>query len=93
MTLTAIKREKHKARYQRKDARTAVYRVLYGRYNRRSNNPELDKRSLPVFWDFQNAEKVFRENIDKADFAPAQKAHLMRRLEQVRHHKGHQPTE
>ncbi len=84
MTLTAIKREKHRARYIRKDARTAIYRVIYGTANRAS---KLDKRTLSIFWDFQNAERVFRENIDKAEFTFAQQAHLMRRLEQLRHFK------
>ena len=39
MTLTATKRARSPKAYQRKDARNAIYRALYGEGDRRNNNP------------------------------------------------------
>lgn len=90
ITLTDRKRRDYPARYARKDARTLIYRALYGRPEpgKRSNDPTNDDhRHLPFHWTYQAAESAFKDNIDAALLTAAQRAHLERRLETLRHHK------
>lgn len=92
MSLTRNKRNRFALRYIHKDARTAIYRALYGYAGRegskRSNDPAQDEtRSFTDHWNYQDAEKVFAANINAAMFAAAQRAHLERRLDTLRHYK------
>lgn len=92
MSLTADKREQYPQRYARKDARTAINRALYGIAGRengkRSNDPALDEtRSFAYHWTYQQAEATLKEHIDAAELSAAQRAHLERRLDNLRHYK------
>lgn len=89
MTLTADKRKQFPKRYIRKDARTAIYKALYGLRDPgpRSNDPSVDTRHLPVHWDFKYAKATYEANIEDAELTSAQVAHLERRLETLRHYR------
>lgn len=91
-TLTERKRIKHTLRYARKDARTAIYRTLYGRCGeidgRGANDPMQDEtRRLSADWSYQQAERTWKEFIELAQFTPQAKALHERRLDQLKHHK------
>lgn len=89
-----MKRNKAKA-----DARTAIYRVLFGKQEhtylmrghrpaKRSNLPELDTtRQLSTFWEWAGAIEVWKEFKGLADFAPERLKVLEDRLEALRHYK------
>jgi len=87
---TSAKRALFPARYARKDARTRIYRALYGEANTRDpqGRPELNEtRKLPELFSFLGAEELFKANLETANFSPAQRAVLERRLETLRTYK------
>jgi hypothetical protein len=90
-TVTAEKREFFPVRYVRKDARTAIYRALYGRPDTNYhpvNDPVLDpSRELPDHWEHKTAAKIFEKHIDDAQFSASKRAELERRLDTLKHHK------
>lgn len=91
-TLTERKRHKRPAHYARKDARTRIYRQLYGIQGEvkglRTNHPETDEtRRLNTFWTFQNALHVYEANVDIAEFTVNERAVLERRLDSLRRYK------
>lgn len=92
MTLTERKRKAYPERYIRKDARTRIYRELYGmqdgRPGRKSNHPEVDEtRRFNTFWSHQLAVQVFEDNINAAMLTSAQRAELERRLDLLKRFK------
>lgn len=87
---TSDKRRKFPARYVRKDARTAIYRALYGSPGSPDpqGRPELnDTRKLSELFQFTSAEATFKANLDAASFTPAEVANLQRRLDALRAYK------
>jgi len=86
MTLTARKRIAHPARYGRKDARTRIYRLVYGSPTKPDSaegpagNPT---RRLPDSIDFQALSEEVSALSHLAAFPPQPAAALERRLETV----------
>lgn len=88
---TATKRFLFPSRYLRKDARTAIYTVLYGKSEatlikgKRANDPSEDQsRRLPFFWEWTMANAVFKVNIEAAQFTPAKRTVLEAKLEALK---------
>jgi hypothetical protein len=95
MTLTERKRHKFPKRYIRKDARTRIYRELYGmadaQKGRRSNIPVLDEtRRFNTFWSHQEAESIYKHYVDDAQFTKAERNECDQRLEQLKRFKPHE---
>lgn len=83
--LTRKLRARFPLRYARKDARSRIYRVLYGIQHRQSfNDPVRDAqegiRHLSTFWSYPAAERVFKDNIEAAEFPKKQRVDLENRL-------------
>lgn len=98
MSLTEHKRNARPDHYIRKDARTRIYRELYGisgeHHGKRSNIPALDEtRRLSSFWTYQNAEHVYKANFVDAQFTYNETAAIERRLDVLRHYKPRTATQ
>ena len=92
MTLTERKRAKHPKRYLVKDARNAIYAVLFGQVGqergRGSNDPFLDEtRRLPEDFSHPHAVRVFDDLVEAARFSPQRQKLLEQRLESLRRYK------
>ena len=62
MTITAEKRSAHRERYQRKDARTKVYRAVYGepvKPDPQGDPAQNQTRKLPQGWSHAQAVDTF----------------------------------
>lgn len=92
MTTTAEKRKAFPTRYARKDARTRIYRALFGKSEWRFAKDPVDdnSRKLPTYWDHQTATKVFESNIEIAAFDPARRTQLQHRLNSLKHYQPKQ---
>jgi hypothetical protein len=84
------------AKFVRKDARTAIYRVLYGRqehtierrHYRRPNIPAQDEaRQLSTFFHWEDAKECWDTLHRHAAFVVDNKAALEARLEQLKNYK------
>jgi hypothetical protein len=98
MTLTERKRHAHPERYIRKDARTRIYRELYGisgeERGKRTNYPATDEtRRLSTFWTYQNAQHVYEANKDLAEFTSNERKVCEQRLEVLRYYKPRSATQ
>jgi hypothetical protein len=96
MTLTAEKRSARREHYALKDARTRVYRVLYGspvRHDPKGEPALNETRKLDQDWTYNHAEQVFgalatrvveSRSVSNGLFPDARYALLVRRLETLR---------
>ena len=89
MTMTADKRQSRPAFYACKDARTAIYRVLFGYPDKRDKDcPESNPhRRFLDSWSFQHAKSIFTANIEAAAFPLARRKFLEQRLDQLKNFK------
>lgn len=91
-TLTVVKRDARPVYYTRKDARTRIYRELYGNQGRergyKTNHPETDEtRQFNSFWSHQQAEHIYKTNMDAAGFTAIERINLEKRLDVLKQFK------
>lgn len=93
-TLTQVKRDGNPKRYVRKDARSMIFRVLFGkqehtydkRNGQRSNDPSADHtRIFSTFWTWEEAKAVWDRWHELAQFTPETHAKLVERLDSLKH--------
>lgn len=88
---TSQKRERYPLKYLRKDARTMIYRALYGVQEwrkdagKRSNVPAIDPtRRLAEGWNWHDANQALNVHLPHADFTPQQLNEIEDRLTQLK---------